>query len=52
MSRTNLKAVKLTAVGKKTIKNADLEEVLHPLELKYGKEPPIEIKSEDRWRWH
>jgi len=21
-------------------------------ELKYGKEPPIEIKPEDRWRWH
>ncbi len=30
-------------------KTAD-EEELHPLELKYGKEP--KIKLEDLWHWH
>ncbi|UCG02036.1 MAG: hypothetical protein JSW11_20880 [Candidatus Heimdallarchaeota archaeon] len=52
MSRINIKAEKLTVADKKTIRNANIDEELHPLELKYGKEPPIEIKPEDRWRWH
>ncbi|MFW9905787.1 MAG: hypothetical protein ACFFFH_15750 [Candidatus Thorarchaeota archaeon] len=52
MSRISLKAVNLTDVAKKADKNASSKEELHPLELKYGKEPPIEIKPEDRWRWH
>ncbi|MFX0210976.1 MAG: hypothetical protein ACFFDT_33665 [Candidatus Hodarchaeota archaeon] len=52
MSRIQLKAVNLTVVAKKAKRNATPDEELHPLELKYGKEPPIEIKPEDRWRWH
>ncbi|MHA2203236.1 MAG: hypothetical protein ACW991_06060 [Candidatus Hodarchaeales archaeon] len=52
MSRTNIKVVNLTDTAKKSDTNADLKEELHPLELKYGKEPPIEIKPENRWRWH
>jgi len=47
-----MKAVNLAAVVKKAKRNAPIEEEVHPLELKYGKEPPIEIKPEDRWRWH
>jgi hypothetical protein len=52
VSRIHVKAINLTDVAKKTKRNAAPEEELHPLELKYGIEPPIEIKSEDRWRWH
>ena len=47
-----MKAVNLSTVVKKAKRNAANEEEVHPLELKYGKEPPIEIKPEDRWRWH
>ena len=45
----------LAEASKKSQRNSkspDDEEVMHPLELKYGKEPPLEIKPEDRWRWH
>ena len=52
MSRINLKAVNLADVDKKVEIKADPKEELHPLEIKYGIEPPIEIKPEDRWRWH
>ena len=52
MARIKLKAVNLRDVAKETTLDADSREELHPLELKYGKEPPMEIKPEDRWRWH
>jgi hypothetical protein len=52
VSRINIKAVNIADVAKKTDTNTASDEKLHPLELKYGKEPPIEIKPEDRWRWH
>ena len=47
-----MKTAKQTAVVKKAKINTANEEEVHPLELKYGKEPPIVIKPEDRWRWH
>ncbi|UCE12461.1 MAG: hypothetical protein JSV04_09725 [Candidatus Heimdallarchaeota archaeon] len=37
---------------KKKTKIESKEEELHPLELKYGKEPPMKIEPENRWRWH
>ena len=46
-----MKVANKAAVVKKAKRNATIEEELTPLELKYGKEPPIEIKPEDRWRW-
>lgn len=47
-----MKVANKAAVAKKAEENTSIEEEVHPLELKYGKEPPIEIKHEDLWRWH
>ena len=55
MSKRNAKAADLADVNKKSKKNIIFhtnKEIMHPLELKYGKEPPLKIKEEDRWRWH
>lgn len=52
MEKSNVKIVKEAGNNKKSKKSIANEEVMHPLEVKYGKEPPIEIKPEDRWHWH
>jgi hypothetical protein len=55
VSRSNIKIANRADPNKKSKKisiSSANEEIMHPLELKYGKEPPIEIKPEDRWRWH
>ncbi|MFX0015799.1 MAG: hypothetical protein ACFFB2_01005 [Promethearchaeota archaeon] len=55
VSEINAKVNELIVANKKSRKRPklpDTEEVMHPLELKYGKEPPLEIKPEERWQWH
>lgn len=55
MPQTNIRIVNPTTPDKEMKKKGKIgtkEEVLHPLELKYGKEPPIKIEPENRWRWH
>jgi hypothetical protein len=55
VENSNVKTNYNAGTNKKSKKGTKMpvnEEVMHPLEVKYGKEPPIEIKPEDRWHWH
>ena len=55
MEKSNVKTINVAGTNKKSKIDTKMpanEEVMHPLEVKYGKEPPLEIKPEDRWHWH